>query len=162
MEGLVLRPVERRDEPEMARIIRAVMTEFGAVGRGYSSEDAEVDTMQRAYAGERAAYFVVERAGRVVAGGGIAPLAGAKGDDVCELRKMYAVPEARGLGIGRRLLELCLDTARELGFRTCYLETIRQMHRARALYEKSGFRAVDGPLGNTGHHGCDQWYVLDL
>ena len=161
LAGVVVRPIETRDDAAMARIIRSVMTEFGAVGSGYSIEDTEVDTMQRAYAGERSAYFVAERDGELLGGGGIAPLAGAE-PDVCELRKMHALPAARGLGIGRQLLELCLSSARENGFRVCYLETLRHMHRARALYESAGFQLLDGPMGNTGHFACNGWYALEL
>ena len=40
---------------------------------------------------------------------------------------MYLLPAARGHGIGRRLLEMCVDAARGLGYRTCYLETLAQM-----------------------------------
>lgn len=161
LETIVLRPVEARDDPALARIIRTVMTEFGAVGCGFSIEDAEVDAMHAAYTRPRHAYFVVERDGEVLAGGGIAPLAGAEAD-TCELRKMYALPQARGLGVGRRLLELSLAAAREHGFRTCYLESLRSMHAARALYEKAGFRRIDGPMGATGHHACDDYRVLEL
>ncbi len=161
-EGVVARPIEARDDPALASIIRSVMTEFGAVGCGYSIEDAEVDGMHAAYAPERHAYFVAERDGELLAGGGMAPLRGSGRDDVCELRKMFARPEARGLGIGRQLLELSLAAARAAGFRTCYLETLKHMHRARALYERLGFRPLDGPMGNTGHVACDDWYLLDL
>lgn len=159
--GIVFRSIERRDDPALAGIIRSVMSEFGAVGSGFSIEDPEVDAMSRTYSQERCAYFVAEREGELIAGGGIAPLAGGEAD-VCELRKMYALMPARGLGVGRRLLELCLEAARAEGFRACYLETLRHMHRARALYEKAGFRPLDGPLGATGHHGCDSWYALEL
>lgn len=162
LEGIALRPIEPADDPQVAQLIRSVMTEFGAVGCGYSIQDAEVDAMSAAYADDRAAYFVAERGGRVLAAGGIAPLAGAERDDVCELRKMYAYAEARGLGLGRRLLEQCLEAARAAGYRTCYLETLEHMHRARALYEKVGFRPLVGPLGDTGHFTCNAWYALEL
>jgi putative acetyltransferase len=162
LAGVVVRPIEARDEPGMARIIRRVMTEFGAVGSGYSIHDDEVDEMHRAYSGPRAAYFVAERDGELIGGGGVAPLEGERRDDVCELRKMYALASARGLGLGRRLLDTCLSAAREAGFHSCYLETLKHMHRARALYEKAGFRALDGPMGDTGHFACDGWYSLEL
>ncbi len=156
-----LRLIQRGDDREMARIIRDVMTEFGAVGPGYSINDAEVDSMYEAYQGPRAAYFVVEDDGRLVGGGGVAPLDG--GDpDVCELRKMYFVPGLRGRGIGRRLLALCLDAARERGFRQCYLETLAGMSSAQRLYEAAGFRRIPESMGSTGHTSCNTFYVMDL
>ena len=93
-EGYLLRPIEARDDAAMARIIRTVMSEFGATGSGFAINDPEVDWMSRAYAEPRSAYFVVERDGEVIGGGGVAPLDG--GDDgTCELRKMYFLQARR-------------------------------------------------------------------
>ncbi|MFT5287441.1 MAG: putative acetyltransferase [Planctomycetota bacterium] len=162
LASIVVRPIEAGDEPAMANVIRNVMTEFGAVGSGYSIEDMEVDTMHGSYTEERFAYFVAEQDGQIMAGAGIAPLVGSERDDVCELRKMYALSSVRGFGVGRRLLDHCLTAARDAGFRICYLETLEHMDRARALYEKAGFEVIDAPMGNTGHQACDQWLALDL
>jgi len=160
-EGLHIRPIEARDDAAVAAVIRAVMPEFGAVGDGFAINDPEVDWMHRAYAIERAAYFVVEDGGRLLGGGGIAPLLG--GDpDTCELRKMYFLPALRGRGAGAALMARCLDAARESGFRRCYLETLRGMDAAMKLYERSGFRRIDAPLGATGHGGCNTYYLRDL
>lgn len=156
-----IRPIEARDDPAIAAVIRRVMPEFGACGAGFAINDPEVDWMHRAYTAPRCAYFVVELDGRVVGGGGVAPLDG--GDpDTCELRKMYFLPEARGLGAGEALMRHCLTAARELGFRRCYLETLTGMDAAMRLYARTGFRPVCAPLGDTGHGGCDRFYVLGL
>jgi len=137
------------------------MTEFGASGEGYSINDAEVDHMSTAYSVPGAAYFVLTSGPNVVGGGGVAPLEG--GDPgVCELKKMYFLPVARGAGMGRVMLETCLDAARNLGFRRCYLETLSGMTRARQLYARAGFTPINAPLGATGHYRCDAWYVRDL
>lgn len=158
---LVVRPIEPGDSPAMARIIRSVMSEFGAVGEGYSINDPEVDDMAGTYSVERAAYYVITDQGRVIGGAGVAHLEGAD-PDTCELRKMYLLPECRGLGMGRKLLELCLEKAVELGYRRCYLETLGTMAQAQSLYQANGFEALDGPMGNTGHHACNSFYVREL
>jgi putative acetyltransferase len=145
----------------MAAIIRSVMPEFGASGEGFAINDPEVDWMSRAYAEPRHAYFVLEREGRLLGGAGIAPLAGGDGT-VCELRKMYFLPEARGTGAGAAMMARCLDAAREAGFAQCYLETLCGMDAAMRLYERSGFRRIDGPMGATGHGGCDTFYSRAL
>ena len=157
----LIRPIRPADVAAMGAIIREVMTSFGAYGPGYSINDPEVDAMCAHYPEPRAAFFVVEDAGRVLGGGGIALLAGAEAD-VCELRKMYFLPEARGRGLGERMLRRCLDAARERGYRRCYLETLSGMDAAQKLYVKSGFKPLCGPLGATGHFGCDRHYVLEL
>jgi len=157
----LIRRIEPADDPAIARIIRDVMTEFGAVGEGYSIMDPEVDAMAESYAGSRAAFFVALVDGVVVGGGGIGPLQEGP-SDVCELKKMYLVETARGHGLGRRLMEHCLDAARLAGYARCYLETLEHMTDARRLYELNGFEPLDAPLGNTGHCGCNGWYIRPL
>jgi len=162
-----IRRVGPGDRAAVASLIRTVMPEFGAEGAGYAINDAEVDDMFGAYQEARSAYFVVTRddprSGTevVVGGGGYAPLAG--GDEgTCELRKMYFLPELRGLGLGQELIELCLEGATEARFTRMYLETLEGMSRARALYERNGFVRVAAPVGATGHFGCDRFYTRPL
>jgi len=160
---LNLRPIQASDDAAIATIIRTVMPEFGARGPGYSINDPEVDHMTQAYAIPRAAYFVAvdPLTRQVLGGGGIAPLE--HGDeDVCELRKMYFLAEARGRGAGAQMLAQCLDAARGFGFRRCYLETLARMDAARRLYVRAGFRKIEGAMGHTGHSSCDSFFLLDL
>jgi putative acetyltransferase len=157
----LLRPIEPRDDPAIAEILRTVMTELGVAGAGSSIGDAEVGAMSAAYSVPRAAYFVVESQGRIVGGAGIGPLQGAA-FELCELRKMYFLPEARGHGTGARLLNQCLRAARGFGYRVCYLETATGMTDAQRLYAKGGFRQLPKPVGTTGHFGCDRYFALDL
>ena len=160
-KAFVIRPIEPRDDAAVASVIRSVMPEFGASGPGFAIHDPEVGHMSAAYARPRCAYFVVERDGVVLGGGGIAPLDG--GDaDTCELRKMYFMPALRGLGAGRALMAACLEAARAAGFRRCYLETLTGMDTAQRLYERSGFARIDGPMGATGHFGCNRFYLREL
>ncbi len=161
MANACIRPIAPADDAAMAAIIRAVMPEFGATGDGFAINDPEVDWMSRAYSAPRHAYFVLERDNKVLGGAGIAPLAGGD-DDVCELRKMYFLPEARGLGAGAAMMSRCLDAARGAGFARCYLETLCGMDAAMRLYQRSGFHRIDGPMGATGHGGCNTFYLREL
>ena len=145
----------------MAGIIKDVMSEFKAVGCGFSINDAEVDDMHTAYSPEGSEFYVIELGGDILGCGGFAPLNG--GDkDTCELRKMYFLPRLRGSGMGKALLTLCLDSASQFGYRSCYLETMDGMEQARKLYENYGFKYLDKPLGNTGHTSCGTWMVRDF
>jgi putative acetyltransferase len=157
----VIRPIRPEDDAAIASIIRVVMPEFGATGRGFAISDPEVDWMSRAYDQPRCAYFVIEQDGEVVGGAGIAPLEGGP-TDTCELRKMYFLPRARGLGAGAAMMQRCLQAARDAGFRQCYLETLGGMDAAMKLYERSGFIRIDGPMGATGHGGCNTFYLRAL
>jgi len=156
-----IRPIRQADNAIVAHIIREVMTEFGAVGCNTSISDPEVDAMYEAYAAPGAEFYVVETDGRVLGCGGMGPLAGGP-EDVCELRKMYLLPELRGSGVGARLLEDILAAARQAGYRRCYLETLGNMTAARRLYERHRFEVLDTPLGETGHSGCNIWMIRDL
>jgi len=156
-----IRSIRESDNPAVARIIRQVMTEFGAVGCGFSINDAEVDSMYQAYPAPGSAFFVVERRKKVLGCGGLGPLTGGQ-PGVCELRKMYFMPELRGTGLGTRLLGVILDAARTAGYTLCYLETLEGMHQARRLYAKQGFEPIDQALGNTGHSSCNRFMTLKL
>ena len=86
------------------------------------------------------------------------------GDDgnICEFQKMYFLPEARGLGLGSKMITDCLQKAKEFGFEKCYLETMPYMDAATALYKKNGFTLLDKPVGNTGHYSCNVWMLKEL
>jgi putative acetyltransferase len=157
----MIRPIEPRDNPFVRNIIKTVMPEFGASGQGFAIHDNEVEDMFAAYSKERCAYFVCEIGGKIVGGGGVAPLEGGDGE-TCELKKMYFLPEARGKGLGQEVLSECLRAAKQIGFRYCYLETFNTMSDAMKLYEKNGFIKINGPLGNTGHFACDIFYKKEL
>ena len=156
-----VRKIVFEDNLSMAKIIRTVMPAFGAGGKGFAIHDAEVDEMYNAYLPPGSAYFVCEEEGKILGGGGVAPLEGGA-DNICELKKMYFLEEGRGKGLGQKVLSACLAVAREMGFEYCYLETFNTMKHAMKLYEKNGFEKIDGPLGNTGHFECDTFYKLRI
>jgi putative acetyltransferase len=156
-----IRPIEPRDDVRVASIIRTVMPEFGADGPGFAIHDREVDAMSAAYSRPRCAYFVVEVDSDVMGGAGVAPLdAGDAG--TCELRKMYFLPALRGLGAGRATIARCIEAARSFGFARCYIETLTGMDAAEKLYVANGFTRIASPMGATGHHSCDRFYVREL
>ncbi len=156
-----IRSIQKRDNDQVARLIRTVMTEFRAVGDGYSIGDPEVDDMYGNYRNKRSCYYVITSGDQVVGCGGLGPLDG--GDKfTCEMRKMFFLRETRGIGLGRRLLLLLLDEARSRDYKKCYLETLDRMWQANELYQKNGFQLIEKPMGTTGHGSCDRWYLLHL
>lgn len=160
-KGEMIRKIKPSDNSQIAAIIRSVMPEFGASGKGFAIHDKEVDNMYATYTQPRSCYFVYEENTKILGGGGIAPLLG--GDsNTCELKKMYFLAEARGKGLGQQVLGACLDAARATKFEICYLETFNTMTSAMQLYERNGFAKIPGPLGNTGHFSCDRFYTLKL
>ena len=150
-----LRPLTADDNPAIASVIRQVSAEYGLTAdKGYTVADPNLDELYEVYSQPGAAYWVVEQDGKVVGGGGIAPL-GCSEPDICELQKMYFLPSVRGQGLAKKLALLALDYAREQGFKRCYLETTAFLTEAIGLYEHLGFEHIDGPLGCTGHVDCE-------
>ncbi|HHF3071183.1 TPA: GNAT family N-acetyltransferase [Vibrio diabolicus] len=153
-EEYVLRPLAKADNPQVADVIRKVSAEYGLTAdRGYGVADPTLDDMYSVYNQCGAAYWVIEHRGEIVGGGGFAPLAGEP--NVCELQKMYFLPQTRGHGLAKRIVALSLQLAKQLGYQQCYLETTECLREAVGLYEKLGFEHLDAPLGQTGHDACE-------
>lgn len=98
---------------------------------------------------------------KILGGAGIAQLKNST-ENICELQKMYFSPEARGKGLGSKMMKTCLQKAKKLGYEKCYLETLPYMKDARKLYRKVGFQSLDKPLGDTGHYSCNMWMIKTL
>ncbi|WP_428772346.1 GNAT family N-acetyltransferase [Vibrio sp.] len=159
--SIEIRAIEAEFDPAISEIIKAVGAEFGAVGEGFGPGDPEVDAMSRHYGVEnRSLYLVALLDGRIVGGCGLAPFAGDA--ELCELKKLFLLPESRGLGIGRQLTERCLEFARQHGYRRCYLDTLKSMTAAIQLYERAGFEHLSAPLDGTIHNRCDVWMLKQL
>lgn len=156
-----IRPIEKKDNAHIEEIVLSVLSEFGAQGEGFAGADPELKDMFRTYSQPRHRYFVIEEGGKILGGGGIAPLKGVS-SNTCELQKMYFSKKLRGKGFGQKIIETCLSTAKELGFEQCYLETLETMSAAKHLYHRNGFEKIKCPMGNTGHFGCNTWYLKKL
>ena len=153
-EEYVLRPLTKADNSQVADVIRKVSAEYGLTAdKGYGVADPTLDDMYSVYDQQGAAYWVVEYQGEIVGGGGFAPLAGEP--NVCELQKMYFLPQTRGHGLAKRIVALSLQLAKQFGYQLCYLETTECLREAVGLYEKLGFEHLDAPLGQTGHDACE-------
>tara|TARA_A100000171_G_scaffold53040_1_gene75726 strand:- start:2305 stop:2853 length:549 start_codon:yes stop_codon:yes gene_type:complete len=153
MKEPIIRPIEKKDNLKVAAMIRAVLVEFDVPKTGTVFEDTALDCMFETYDKSKATYFVVEENGQLIGGAGIAQLDNYEGN-VCELQKMYYLPETRGRGIGSKMMGTCLKKAKEFGYDACYLETMPYMNAAQKLYARSGFEYIEGPMGDTGHFSC--------
>jgi putative acetyltransferase len=161
MEKLQIRDIEHKDNAALAAIIRTTLAEFGANHPGTVYFDVTTDSLYELFQQAGAAYFVAELDGVLVGGGGIFPTDGLPGG-TCELVKMYLSASARGMGLGRMMIEKCLQTAAALGYKNVYLETMPELQQALKVYEKFGFEYLTGPMGNSGHFGCTLWMLKRL
>jgi putative acetyltransferase len=161
MSSFSIRTIQPADNQSLARIIRSALTEFGANKPGTVYYDPTTDALYELFQTPGSIYYVAELNGQLIGGAGIYPSAGLP-PDTCELVKMYLSPEARGKGTGKTLIEKALEFAREAGYKKVYIETMPELRKAMSVYEKFGFRYLDGPLGQTGHFGCDVWMLLEF
>jgi putative acetyltransferase len=153
--------IQPSDNPHLAKIVRNTLAEFGAANPGTVYFDSTTDALFELFQTPKAAYFVAEANGKILGGGGIYPTEGLP-ENTCELVKMYLLPEARGIGLGRTLIEQCLATAKENGFQQVYLETLDELHLALRIYAKFGFEYLKAPMGNSKHFGCGLWMLKKL
>ncbi|MFH6960318.1 GNAT family N-acetyltransferase [Flavobacterium aquidurense] len=161
MKNWMIRTIKKEDNQEVAQLIRSVFDELEIPKVGTAYEDPYLDLMFEEYNKPQSVYFVVENEGKIVGCAGVAPLENGV-PEICELQKMYFLPETRGLGIGAQMMQKCLEQARIFGFEKCYIETMPFMQAAQKLYKKSGFEYLDAPLGNTGHSSCPVWMLKVL
>lgn len=159
--SLDIRPVQVYDNIAMKKICQDVLTEFGANKEGFAYVDKDLDDLYGTYTQDGWCYLVCQEETTLLGGAGVGPLKGAS-NVYCELKKMYLSPKARGRGLGRILLNQLIKQGKQMGYQYCYLETLQSMQKANHLYRQFGFVPLEKPIGKTGHHGCDIWYVLEL
>jgi putative acetyltransferase len=161
MKNISIRPIREADNTGIAGIIRKILIEFGANKPGTVFFDPTTDNLFQLFSDPDAAYYIAEAGGKIVGGSGVFPTPGLPAG-CCELVKLYLVSEMRGQGLGLLLMEKCFQKAIDLGFTQMYLETMPELRTAIGLYEKAGFSFLSGPLGQSGHFGCDLWMIKNL
>ncbi len=158
-----IRSILQADNTNMSEVIRSVLAEMGLTGPTTAYHDTDLDDMYGFYQRKGSCYLVLgDAAGNIVGGGGIAPYVKAPKGRECELRKMYFLPEARGVGEGRRMLRSLLMAARHLGYDRCVLETCSFMHAAISLYRSEGFESVTETNEHFEHTVCDARFSRNL
>ena len=162
MQNILIRPIHQNDNAAIANIIRRSLEEFGANHPGTVYYDDSTDHLFELFQSTPgSAYFIAEKEGQIMGGAGIFPTEGLP-EATCELVKMYLQPNARGLGLGRKIIDEILLAAKNAGYKKIYLETMPELRPALKTYERFGFAYLTAPLGNSGHNGCSLWMLRDL
>lgn len=136
--------VQPGDVLEVLALVRDVLAEFGLrFGEG-AATDAELSQLPGSYEERGGAFWVARDDERNVVIGtcGVFPVL----PETYELRKMYLHPQARGQGLGRRLLDEAVAFCRRAGGRRIVLDTHDLMARAIAFYEANGFVRDDAQI----------------
>jgi GNAT superfamily N-acetyltransferase len=135
-------PIEARriaaDHPDALALTAAMVDEVSEQYGGRISGPGLPSASPEDFSPPGGAYVALYEDGRPLAGGGIKRLS----DGVGEIKRMYVVPEARGRGLARALLEALEDAARDLGHRVARLDTGARQPHAERLYRGAGYRAI--------------------
>ena len=124
------------DEPDVFALVVAQQAEM----RGLYEGEADIGPARDAQMFEppAGAFLAVRIDGRPVGCGGVTRF----DETRAELKRMYVAPDARGLGLGRRLLDALEDEARRLGYVAVVLETGDRQPEALGLYESTGYERI--------------------
>lgn len=158
---IVIREIQPKDNVKLEAVIRACFHEFNIPLEGTAYTDPETSNMYEAYQNNNDIYYVIDADGDILGGAGIKPLRDTDGT-ICELQKMYFSPKVRGKGYGKLMFSKCLEAAKDLGYKKCYLESASQLKAAIHIYESFGFQHLEKSYGNTGHYSCGVWMIKDL
>lgn len=156
-----IREIEEKDNQKIEEIIKRSLESFNLDIPGTAYYDPQLSTLAQYYKEiPNAKYWVaVNKQDEVVGGVGIAPFGQKPG--ICELQKLYISPEAQGMGLSKKLMQVALNFAKE-HYTHCYLETAKKLQVANLLYIKSGFQQLEKPLDGSEHSSMDVWYIKEL
>lgn len=143
-EPIVIRAATLNDRMAATDVVRTVVLEFGF---SFDPEGADSDLVELPanYTQAGGAFEVVVEREQVVGTIGLWPVDKA----TIELRKMYLLPQARGRGVGRTMLDRALTWARNAGYTRMELDTAGALEAARHLYEQAGFRTMEAPVAQS-------------
>jgi putative acetyltransferase len=144
------------DNAPLAAIIRQSIEDLNLPTEGTAHSDPTTDNLYQLFETPGSHYFVVEKDRKILGGCGIYPSNGLP-NGYAELVRFFLHPEARGLGIGKELMHLCEQKAKEFGYTHLYLESFPEMQAAVHLYKSASYKHLSNSLGNTGHFACNVW-----
>ena len=145
-ENTIIRQIREDDDKALADIIRKNLEKCHLDIPGTVYFDPELNHLSRYYTGNSGnrAYFVVEDGQGLVLGGiGIDCFPGF--ENCAEIQKLYLSEEAKGRGLGKKLLKTAEKYAVGAGYQSLYLETHTNLEIAIHLYEKAGFHEIEKP-----------------
>lgn len=154
IDDVTIRLATNDDGERIRALVFGVLDEFG-LPSDPAGKDADLNDIEVNYLRSGTFEVIEDKAGALVGTYGLYPL----DKETVELRKMYFVPQIRGLGLGRKILERAVAKARQLGFKSIVLETISVLETAIHLYTRFGFVPVPSKHVSA---RVDQTYLLRL
>lgn len=159
---MTIRRIKKEDDARIAEIIRDIFVEFDMPKTHTVYDDPATDRQYELFSAEpKSVLWIAEENGEVMGSCGVYPTDGLP-EGWCEIVKFYMDKRTRGKGIGSKLFVKALESARDLGYKTAYLETFPQFGDAVGMYGHYGFKNIDHQVGNSGHTATSIWMTKDL
>ena len=143
-------PVTTPDDLAAIRALFQAYADGLAVDLAYQDFATELAGLPGKYAAPHGALLLArDAAGQALGCVALRPL----GDGLCEMKRLYVAPAARGIGLGAALMQAIIVTARRRGYRAMRLDTLADMAAAQAMYAAAGFSRIapyyDGAAAGT-------------
>ncbi|MFR8552827.1 MAG: GNAT family N-acetyltransferase [Bacteroides cellulosilyticus] len=164
-ETITIRPIEEKDNKEIAALIRKVFEEFDAPKTESVYSDPLTDRLfQSFYQHPRAGYWVVEYNSNIVGGCGFYPTEGLRHGLVTEIVKFYLspLPQREESRVSALLNTVVEEKPQKDGYKQLYIESFPQFQNAVSLYERKDFRHLESRLGNSGHTATTIHMIKDI
>ncbi|MFK8046102.1 MAG: GNAT family N-acetyltransferase [Crocinitomicaceae bacterium] len=161
MSNIIIRPISETDNIILATVIRTVFLEYDAPKEGTVYSDPTTDNLFELFRTTNSVLYVAEVDNEILGCCGIFPTEGLP-QGCTEIVKFYLSNKGRGKGFGKLLYKACEEKAIALNYNQLYIESIPKFNTAVGLYQKLGFKALNAPLGNSGHFGCNIWLHKQL
>jgi putative acetyltransferase len=154
-QKFIIRDWETKDRIPAATVISSVLSEYG-LGWEADGADREVLEVEEYYLKAGGEFWVIEHQNKILGTGAYYPIK--RGENAVEIRKMYLLPEFRGLGLGKYLLQQLELAIEKRGFKQIWIETASVLKEAVKLYENNGYIPATGVETKR----CDRVYVKYL
>ena len=138
-QNFLIRDWQKRDRDLAANVIRQVLVEYGLPWQP-DEADWDVIKVESAYLKPGGEFWVVETQDTIVGTAAYYPIE--KGNKAVEIRKMYLLPQVRGKGLGKYLLQQLETKIGSRGFKEIWIETASVLTEAVSLYKKYGYKTA--------------------
>ncbi|WP_319420734.1 GNAT family N-acetyltransferase [Pleurocapsa sp. FMAR1] len=154
-QEFIIRDWQKGDRMAAAEVIRTVLEEYGLPWQPELA-DRDVIEIESAYLETGGEFWVVEKNSTIVGTAAYQPIS--RGQNAVEIRKMYLLPEIRGKGLGKYLLQELEKAIAVKDYQEIWLETASILKEAVVLYERSGYQ----PVNDVETERCDLAYLKKI
>lgn len=151
----LIRDWQESDRADASGVIRQVLQEYGLPWQP-TEADQDVIEVETAYLCIGGEFWVVEYHQKIVGTAAYYPIE--RGNHAVEIRKMYLLPEVRGKGLGKYLLQQLEEIIIAKQYQEIWIETASVLKEAVQLYENNGYQSTTGVETKR----CDRVYVKKL